>query len=170
MTKKVYQEWKFTFSKLGTIVEEWNALSDLISVAFLQARKHSILLAGRRVIWQRQGTGEADWPTTFFQPNSSKPHTKGRNTRTKVGYHESSKSLISRFSKTSRLYCSAVQCRVFCLAYCYSVEKCLKFEATFLWKFKIRVTGRFLIVPMWLKPTDYWSQDHVGFCRPKTVN
>ena len=149
-------------------MEEWNALSDLISVLFLEARKLSILPAGRRVIWQKQGTGEADWPTTFSHLDSSKPHTKGRNTSTKMGDHASSKSLISRFRKTSRIYCSAIQCRVFCLVYCYIIEKCLKFEGTFLWKCKI--PGRLLIVPMWLKPTDYWSQGHVGFCRPKTIN
>ena len=101
-----------------------------MSASFLEARKHSILLAGWRVTWQKQGTEKTDWPATFSHPSTSKPHTKGRNS-TKKGDHDSSKSLISRFRKTSRLYSSPLQCRDFSLVYCYIVEKYLKFEGIF---------------------------------------
>jgi len=117
----------------------------VISVSLLESRRHSILHAGRRVIWQKQETGEVDWPVTFYHPDSSKPHTKKveipvpkwaimkvRN----PSYRGSEKHQDS----TVRLF------GVFCLVYCYIAEKCLKFAGTFPWKFKI--TGRLLIAPM----------------------
>jgi hypothetical protein len=75
-----------------------------------------------------------------------------------MGDNESSKSLTARFIKTQRLYCSTIQRRVFSFVLVYRciVEKCLKFEVTFLVQFKI--TERRLIVPMRLKPADYWTQ------------
>ena len=126
---------------------------EVISVSLLESRRHSILLAGRRVIWQKQETGGGRLASHVLSSRFVETtHKKGRNTSTKMGNHESSKSLISRFGKTSRLYTVRLF-GVFCLVYCYSVEKCLKFAGTFPWKFKI--TGRLLIAPMCLKPTDY---------------